>query len=858
MSLSHSSNQHQPTHYDDAGSRDAIFNSNPHPAVMFDDKFHIIDSNPAAVRLFGYTEKQNMIVNAVQLLRDCIPPYQPTGRKSVPLEYRLAAAIKNGYCEFSSSLVFNDVSATFDVVMKRIAFGNSYGIIAYMIKRKELEERVQLMLDATPLASFFLGEKKLIPTECNMEAVRVFGFTSKEEFLERYLEILPEFQPDGSRSRDIAMKKLNEASESGRVSFELTFKTTTGENLPAEVTIINVKWHNADTYVYYLRDLRAFKEAEEKLCANSCLLVAVNSISTMLTGVDVNGCGKLVYESLKILGEVTGVDRAYMWENIEEDGVVQGRMLAEWSKMERPKDGISFWEASPYDNYPLLKDAVFSGKTLNMLTKDIPGPEKKILEQQFVKSALVIPIIHQGQPWGLIAFDDCTKERVFAKENEQVIHSGAALIVSKILRDRMVQNLVEAKEAAYASSRAKSEFLSRMSHEIRTPMNAIIGMTKLAQRNNNIATIKRYLDTVESSSEQLLELINNVLDMSKIDAGKMAVVLEEFDFEKMLRRVIGMTTVKLRQKEINFTVNCPLAFSRAVIGDELRISQILINLLDNAAKFTQPKGRVELKISRSDIDAAHSRLRLEISDNGCGIPMSQLETIFQPFEQVDGSLIRQHGGTGLGLAICSSLTELMGGKIWVESEEGFGSNFIVEIGIKWGKTLEKKRKGINLCGESIPLVENKNPLNAAESKSPELPKPPEYDFRGRCILLAEDIEVNRAIVSLFLEETGVTIDNAENGALAVEKYKAAPDRYNAILMDIQMPVLDGLGATQQIRESGLPNAKTIPIIAMTANAFEEDEQLSLKAGMNRHIVKPIDMIQLFKVLAEAMGQGEEA
>jgi CheY-like chemotaxis protein len=384
-------------------------------------------------------------------------------------------------------------------------------------------------------------------------------------------------------------------------------------------------------------------------------------------------------------------------------------------------------------------------------------------------------------------------------------------------------------------------------------MNAIMGMTRLAQKSGDINTVRRYLNTVEVSSEQLLDIINSMLDMSKIDAGKMGIEREEFDFDKMLKKVANIAQVKLYEKEIKFTIDCKQQFTRYVIGDERRIAQILVNLLDNAAKFTPAKGHVELKIYLPAVDdKSRPFMRIEVSDNGCGIAPEVRGRIFQPFEQGDGSAVRLYGGTGLGLAICKHLSELMGGKIWVESEPGKGATFFVEIRFEWGKELDEKTK--SLIVPAIPSVSV-----SAESAEPTDTKTaapaddePNYDFRGHCVLVAEDIEVNRKLMSLFLEETNIIIDNAENGVEAVDKYKAGPEKYSAILMDIQMPILDGLSATRQIRASGLSNAKTIPIIAMTANAFKEDVDLSIEAGMNGHITKPIDIPELLKTLSEVM------
>jgi signal transduction histidine kinase/ActR/RegA family two-component response regulator len=658
---------------------------------------------------------------------------------------------------------------------------------------------------------------------------------------------MPDTQPDGSNSLQKLQEKFNEAfdAKNHRVEFEFLFNTAAGHKLPSEVIMINVAWHNTNVFVCYIRDQRRLAEKEDRLRLQSNLLQAVNTVSAVLINTDADDYGSAVYEALRTLGQAASVDRSYIWESYEQDGKLFCRQLYEWSEGAEPQQGKDFTITTSYDEVPFWKDAVLNGKTLNMLVKDLPSPERETLEPQSIKSILIIPLFHNGQSWGFIGFDDCRDERTFAKEHEQVLRSGGALIVSNILRYRMIQSLVEAKETAFAHARAKSEFLSRVSHEIRTPMNAIMGMTRLAQKSDDIATVRRYLNTVEVSSEQLLDIINSMLDMSKIDAGKMGIEREEFDFDKMLKKVANIAQVKLYEKEIKFTIDCKQLFTRYVIGDERRIAQILVNLLDNAAKFTPAKGHVELKIYLPIVDGKNRPiLRIEVSDNGCGIAPEVRGRIFQPFEQGDGSAVRLYGGTGLGLAICKHLSELMGGKIWVESEPGKGATFFVEIKFEWGKELDEKTK--SPIATAVPA-----PADSAETTAPADDEP-NYDFRGHCVLVAEDIEVNRKLMSLFLEETNIIIDNAENGVETVNKYKANPEKYSVILMDIQMPILDGLSATRQIRSSGLPNAKTIPIIAMTANAFKEDVDLSIEAGMNGHITKPIDIPELLKTLSEVM------
>jgi CheY-like chemotaxis protein len=368
-------------------------------------------------------------------------------------------------------------------------------------------------------------------------------------------------------------------------------------------------------------------------------------------------------------------------------------------------------------------------------------------------------------------------------------------------------------------------------------MNAIIGMTIIARESKDPERIKSCLEQIESSSRQLLDIINDVLDMSKIEADKMEICQAPFDFNNMIRKVSAVVQVKLDEKRQHFDIDTQGDFSREALGDELRISQILINLLGNAVKFTPEGGHISLKIALKPGNGGTDLLHIEVIDSGIGITRENQAKLFRPFEQAEESTAKNYGGTGLGLSICKSIIDLMGGAIWVESEFGKGANFIFEIPFRWGRYLE-----------------------SGKTEMPWYEAPPsEQHWENKTILAAEDIEINRDIISGLLENSKITIDFANNGVQAVKLFEAAPDKYDLILMDIQMPQMDGYEATRRIRalEKKLPDKKDtgfprrrIPIIAMTANAFKEDAEHCLKAGMDGHLSKPIELEHFFQSLAK--------
>jgi signal transduction histidine kinase/CheY-like chemotaxis protein len=382
-----------------------------------------------------------------------------------------------------------------------------------------------------------------------------------------------------------------------------------------------------------------------------------------------------------------------------------------------------------------------------------------------------------------------------------------------------VTDLYDAMHRANDANNAKTAFLSSISHEIRSPMNAIIGMTSLARKSYDIARIHSYLDKTEESGQRLMTLINDVLDMSKIESGKLEIYENEFDFTKMLQHAVNVVGDRALEKRIDILINFPVPITSFVFADELRISQVIVNLLSNAVKFTPDKGRIVLTTEV----IGNKTLRFTCKDNGIGISEDIMPKLFNNFEQADNSITRRYGGTGLGLAICKRIIELMGGEITAESTEGNGATFIFEIPIE-------------LRG---PVIETEEEILRYNEEHDEV-------FIGKRILLVEDIEVNRLIVAALLEGSGCIIDEAENGAIALSLAKI--NTYDIVLMDIQMPVMDGLTATREMRKGGM----TIPIIAMTANAFKEDAAACIAAGMDAHIAKPFDPPAFKALLAEKL------
>ena len=535
------------------------------------------------------------------------------------------------------------------------------------------------------------------------------------------------------------------------------------------------------------------------------------------------------------------------------------------------------------------------------------------------------------------------------------------LYIRKLNKSR--EQLVEAKhnaeaasEQAKQASRAKSDFLANMSHDIRTPMNAIIGLATVGKLEvENPVKMREYLNKIEISSHLLLDLINDILCMSAIERGKMKINNEPFNFRKMLSDLATVFYQQSKQKSVEFKLNMYSVTEEMLIGDELRINQIIMNLLSNAVKFTPAGGTVSFKITQASHTADKVVMRFEVTDTGIGMKREMLSRLFSPFEQQDSSVTRKYGGSGLGMAITKNLTEMMGGNIYVQSQEGRGSHFTVELPLKisseqvvvhedyknlrvllvdddldaceYCNTLlkeigvrsdfvtngeaalealgeaEDKGDPYKLCfidwqmqhmdgiettrqirqifgRDSVIVIVSAYDLDEIESEGIEagadyfMMKPffqsslvsvinnalgkkddtkhvfNNYDFTGRRVLIAEDVSLNMEVAVKMLKLVGIEPHCAENGYEALLTYENAEDNYfDCILMDVNMPEMNGLESAMRIRRSKKPDAKTIPIYAMTANVFADDIKAVKESGMNGHIAKPVEVDNLYKTLS---------
>jgi hemerythrin-like metal-binding protein len=583
----------------------------------------------------------------------------------------------------------------------------------------------------------------------------------------------------------------------------------------------------------------------------------------------------------------------------------------------------------------------------NNIDTDADG-RYKIFEAMGIRSFIWAPLYVNGDFWGLLSVEE-SAPRVWNESDVQLAGTVSSAVAGAVTRELIEKERIEALDQALQASKAKGDFLSNMSHEMRTPMNAIIGMTAIGKSAKDADKKDYAFEKIEDASTHLLGVINDILDMSKIEANKLELSSVSFVFEKMLQKVVNVINFRVDQRKQTIYVTIDKKIPHVLIGDDQRLAQVIANLLSNAVKFTPEGGTIRLNATHIEDAGGVFTVQIEVSDTGIGISPQQRARLFRSFEQAESSTTRKFGGTGLGLAISKRIVEMMGGNIWVESEPGKGSVFCFTVrmqrgteerrsllnpGVNWnnvrvlavddepeirsyffdiaqrfgitcdvagsgeealaliGKNgrydiyfIDWKMPGMNGLELSSRIRENNGEnsvvtmISAAEWGDIEdqaksagvdnfLPKPlfpsdiadlintclgvpdpatlqktqdGEIDnFAGYRVLLAEDVEINREIVLALLEPTALSIECAENGAEAVRMFSQAPDEYDMIFMDVQMPEMDGYEATRRIRALDIPGAQAIPIVAMTANVFREDIEKALTSGMNDHVGKPLD------------------
>ena len=647
------------------------------------------------------------------------------------------------------------------------------------------QKRLQLFIDNMPLGCS-LRDKNFEIYDCNQAVLKLFGLASKEEYFARWRDLVPEYQPDGTRSTDKMAQCIKSALENGHASLEWMLQKIDGTPIPSETTITRVKWQGENSLVVFVRDLtEVYKYREMERTVQQRLHAMLDSSPFMCALYD-EMCNVLdVNHKVESLFEIP--DKQVFIDNFH-----------------------SFYPECQPDGTPS------HGKNFELLRLAF---EKGSVRYEWMYQTL------DGKP---IPCEEIL-ERVRLGDKDFVIAYVRDLREQK----EMLAKLEEALNNAQAASLAKGRFLSNMSHEIRTPINAIVGMTAIGKSAPAVHGKDYAFEKIEVASNHLLGVISDILEMSKIEAGKFELHNQPFDFRKIIENTANMLGMQMEEKALRLVVELDGAIPQFIIGDDLRLAQVITNLFTNAVKFTPHGGLITFNAKRlchnGDLENV---IRIEIADTGIGISEEQQSRLFSAFEQAEAGTTREFGGTGLGLAISKRIVEAMGGQISIESELGKGAKFIFTVRFE-------------VCDAEV--------VSAVGVGNEQR----EF-FGGYRVLLVDDVEINREIVMAMFEPMGIEIDCAVNGAEAVDMFRNDPRRYDIIFMDVQMPIMDGLTATHHIRAFNIEWAKNIPIIAMTANVFQEDIAQCVQAGMNDHLGKPLKferMIEKLRMyLPETQGQ----
>ncbi|MDR0311994.1 MAG: transporter substrate-binding domain-containing protein, partial [Treponema sp.] len=586
------------------------------------------------------------------------------------------------------------------------------------------------------------------------------------------------------------------------------------------------------------------------------LMSVVNNAAVLLLETDAENYPAALNSSMEMICLQMKADRVYLWQNSRKaDGKLYYRQICKWHTEESASAADNKLTEFAYQNtLPKWEELLSQGTTLNGPLDWIPDGDKEYFTAYGLQSILVVPLFLNEIFWGYVSFDDCHSRRIFSQAEEHTLRTWGLLAVGIIQRgeiakgmrnsliksEELQQELEIAMESAKSANHAKSAFLANMSHEIRTPLNAIIGFSELELAADDFTEEStENIERIHDSGMILLGIINDILDISKIESGKLELIPVEYDLPSLINDTINLNIGRIGNKPIEFRLFPDENLPARLFGDELRIKQILNNMLSNAFKYTK-SGTVDLCIT-SERDGDNVWLECSVTDTGIGIKEKDLIKLFSDYNQVDTKSNRKIEGTGLGLSISRKMAEMMNGSITVKSEYGKGSVFTARI---QQKSLDSKTIGKELAQKlssfKYSVIRRTRDKNLVRAWIPYA-----------SVLVVDDMPTNLAVVRGIMKPYGLTVDCVTSGFEAIDRIRNETKKYNAVFMDHMMPEMDGIETVRIIREELGANseyARTVPIIALTANAIVGNEEIFLNNGFQAFLTKPIDIVQMDKAI----------
>jgi len=539
------------------------------------------------------------------------------------------------------------------------------------------------------------------------------------------------------------------------------------------------------------------------------LLDTVYRATALLIQADMIEFADTLRDSLGMMAKAVDADRVYIWKNFEIGDKLHCSELCFWAKDEDIKGKNRIVPDLSYDDsIPGWKDKLVQGRCINSVVSDLSPGARALLSSRGVVSVLIVSVYVHDEFWGFVGFDDCRNERIFTDNEVSVLQTASLLIANALLRNEMTLELAVALEKAQAASQAKSDFLANMSHEIRTPMNAIIGMTNIAKTTPNAGRKDYALGRIEDASKHLLGVINDILDMSKIEANKLELHPVTFNFESLLKKVINIINFRIAEKNQKFAVSIDENIPSMLTCDDQRLAQVITNLLSNSVKFTPEYGMISLVASLESDENDVCEIRFDVTDTGIGISDEQLSRLFKPFEQAESSTTRKYGGTGLGLALSKRIVELMGGDITVSSSPGDGSKFSF--------TVKAER----------PKEERDNALQAETEV---------YSDNIRALVVDNDDDIREYFVDIAMR-FGIDCETAASCEEALSLFDAG-ESYDICFVDWGMPGMGGIELSRRIREINDDDETMIVMISSTD--WQDIKVEAIDAGIERFLAKPV-------------------